>query len=147
MFQLYCCGQFIGGGNWSTNIPWENHWQTSHKQLYHIMLYQVHLTWVGFKLTMLMVIDTDCMGSYKSNYHMITTTGSQVLGPTCNMVKLKKKEIFSKEQIIEIQMYKHKWHESSFWYTFKFAQIKTPGNVESLEVSTITPLRFFSSLK
>jgi hypothetical protein len=28
---------------------------------------------VGFKLAMLVVIGTDCIGSYKSNYHMITT--------------------------------------------------------------------------
>ena len=43
-------------------------------KLYHIMLYQVHLTWVGFKLTTLVVIGTDCIGSYKSNYHTFTTT-------------------------------------------------------------------------
>ena len=27
-----------------------------------------------FELTTLVVIDTDCIGSYKSNYHTITTT-------------------------------------------------------------------------
>jgi len=27
---------------------------------------------MGFKLTTLVVIDTDCTGSCKSNYHMIT---------------------------------------------------------------------------
>ena len=42
--------------------------------LYHIMLYQAHLTWVGFKLTTLVVIGIDCIGSCKSNYHTITTT-------------------------------------------------------------------------
>ena len=36
------------------------------------MLYLIHLTWVGFKLTTLVVIGTDCIGSHKSNYHMIT---------------------------------------------------------------------------
>ena len=41
---------------------------------YHIMLYRVHLSRVGFKLTTLVVIGTDCIGSHKSNYHMITTT-------------------------------------------------------------------------
>jgi hypothetical protein len=38
------------------------------------MLYRVYLAWAGFELTTLVVIDTDCMGSCKSNYHMITTT-------------------------------------------------------------------------
>jgi hypothetical protein len=38
---------------------------------HHIMLYREHLTWAGLALTMLVV---DCIGSYKSNYHMITTT-------------------------------------------------------------------------
>jgi hypothetical protein len=41
--------------------------------LYHIMLYRVHLAWAGFKMTILVEIGTDCTGSYKSNYHTITT--------------------------------------------------------------------------
>jgi hypothetical protein len=43
-------------------------------KLYNIMLYQVHLTWAGFELTMLVVISTDCTGSCKSNYHTNMTT-------------------------------------------------------------------------
>jgi hypothetical protein len=43
-------------------------------KLYHIMLYGVHLAWTGFELTTLVVIVTDCIGSCKSNYHMIKTT-------------------------------------------------------------------------
>ena len=30
-------------------------------KLYHILLYRVHLTWAGFELTTLVVIDTDCI--------------------------------------------------------------------------------------
>ena len=43
-------------------------------KLYHIMLYRVHIAWAGFELTTLMVIYTDCICSYKFNYHAITTT-------------------------------------------------------------------------
>ena len=32
-------------------------------KLYRIMLYRVHLAWVGFDLTILVVIDTDCIDS------------------------------------------------------------------------------------
>ena len=35
------------------------------------MLYRVHLAWEGLELTTLVVIYTDCIGSYISNYHTI----------------------------------------------------------------------------
>jgi len=38
------------------------------------MLYLVHLVCAGFEFTTLVVIDADCRGSCKSNYHTITTT-------------------------------------------------------------------------
>ena len=41
------------------------------------MLYREYLVWTGFELTTLMVIGTDCIGSYKSNYYTIMTTTRQ----------------------------------------------------------------------
>ena len=41
-------------------------------KLYHIMLYT--FPWAGFELTTSVVIGTDCIGSCKSNYDMITAT-------------------------------------------------------------------------
>ena len=52
---------------------------------YHILLYGVQLAWVGFELTMLVVIVTDCTGSCKSNYHTITRmTAPNSIGKTCH---------------------------------------------------------------
>ena len=50
--------------------------------LYHILLYRVHLAGAGFDLTTSVVIDTDCISSCKSNYHTITTMTVPI--PLCN---------------------------------------------------------------
>jgi hypothetical protein len=47
----------------------ENHWQT----LSHISVSSTP-AWDGFELTTLVVIGTDWIGSYKSNYNTITIT-------------------------------------------------------------------------
>jgi hypothetical protein len=61
-----------------TEVPGENNWPAaSHwKTLYYITLYWAHLAWAGFELTTLVMIliGTDCIGSYKSNHPTITTT-------------------------------------------------------------------------
>jgi hypothetical protein len=62
-----------------TGVPRENHWPlVSHWKLYHIMLHRVHSARVGFELTTLVVMDTDCIGSCKSNYHIITAMTSRI---------------------------------------------------------------------
>jgi hypothetical protein len=45
------------------------------------MLYWVHLAWMGFILTALVLIWTDCIGSWKSNYMYHTTTMTPYLLP------------------------------------------------------------------
>jgi len=48
-------------------------------KLYHIMLHRVHLAWVGFKLTTLVGIGTDCTSSCKCNFYTITTTMASII--------------------------------------------------------------------
>ena len=50
-----------------TGVPGEKHptWHKSQAKFYHIMLHRVHPALAGFKLTTLVVIGTDCIGSYK----------------------------------------------------------------------------------
>ena len=61
LFQLYRGGQFY----------W---WKKITDKLCHIYRYRVHPAWDGFELTTLVVIGTDWIGSYKSNYNTITIT-------------------------------------------------------------------------
>jgi len=77
IFQLYRGSQFYW---WrKSRVPRENPdlSQVTDKR-YHIMLNRVHLAWAGFKL-MLVVIGTDCIGSYKSNYNMITIMTAPII--------------------------------------------------------------------
>jgi len=57
-------------------VPEENYrFVASHWQTYHIMLYLVYLAISGIQPPQTLVVtDTDCTGSCKSNYHTTTTT-------------------------------------------------------------------------
>jgi len=73
IFQLYRGDHFYW---WrEPEYPEKTHRQAQvTDKLYHLMLYQVHPTWVEFEFTILMVIGTDCIGKRKSNYYTLTTT-------------------------------------------------------------------------
>ena len=64
------------GGVGENHRPVVSHWQT----LSHIMLYTS--PWSRSELTASVVIDTDCIGSCKSNYHTITATTAPALQRT-----------------------------------------------------------------
>ena len=56
--------------------PGENHQSTCRKSLTNFITYrgiEYNSPWTGFEFTILVVIGIDCTGSYKSNYHTITT--------------------------------------------------------------------------
>ena len=71
IFQLYCGSQFC----WWRKPEYRRNPPICHKSqtnFYHIMLYREHAAWTGFEFTTSVVIGTDYIGSYKSNYHTIT---------------------------------------------------------------------------
>ena len=72
ILQLYRCCQFYCWGKLNYTQKITNILEITDK-LYHIMVHRVHLGRSGIQVQTLVVIDTDCTGSCKSNYHTIMT--------------------------------------------------------------------------
>ena len=62
-----------------TRVPGETH-RPAAGHLQTLSHNVVHLAWTGFELTTLVVIGIDCIGSCKSNYHMIMDTAAPGYG-------------------------------------------------------------------
>ena len=87
-FSYIVAVSFIGGGNKSI---WRKPPTCRKSQSNFITYCCIEYTspWTGFELTTSVVIGTDCTGSWKSNYHTITSTMAPKLSFVLILVLLK----------------------------------------------------------
>ena len=87
IFQLHRGGQFYC---WRTSEYPEKTTNLSQvtDQLFIYYCIKYTLPWSGFEPTTLMVIGSDCIGSYKSNYHTITITTTPVIKWVSSKIKI-----------------------------------------------------------
>jgi hypothetical protein len=116
IYQLYGGGQFY---SWRKAEYSEKTTDLLHvaDKLFHIMLHRVGLAWMGCELTTLVVIGTDCMCSWKSNYHTTTTV------PFCN--KLHQVHSLSKDL-------KAKWFNSILEQVIQRARSGQPTSTKGI---------------
>jgi len=77
-------------------------------KLYPLMLCRLHLAWAGFELTTLVVIITDCIGSYKSNYHTIMIT-------TAHRIRFGTKKYVCLTLMFLSLTFQCVWHHTEWW--------------------------------
>ena len=89
-FSYIVAVSLIGGGN-QRKPP-----QVTDK-LYH--MYRLYFAWVGFELTTLVVVGSDCIGSCKSNYYTITTMTAPLIIRTDVLIGMSHFSCLSKRHI------------------------------------------------
>ena len=83
-------------------------------KLYHILLYRVHLAWLGFELPTLVVIGSECIASYKKNPPTIRPRPLRILALV----------FFRAKAYVKLYIYFIKvWQTRMQYYMIRFNQV------------------------